>query len=132
MGGDFARVRADPHGSHGQGLPAINGVSFAGDILSASLAVTFLDTAKTRGDTNESFFDYSGGPEDFALLSAYAAQTIETASAGVTTASDTVVFTTDTSTAATYVPPPTSGAPAPPLPVLLGLAALVLWRMARG
>lgn len=102
----------------------LNNISFTGQILGATLNVTFLDVAKTGANTNESFFDYSNGFEDFAMLTASQADALEAANLGVADAPSTVSYQT------LAVPSvSTPGAPAPPLSLLLGLGALLLWKV---
>ena len=101
----------------------LDNVSFTGQVLSASLTVRFLDTANTGSDTNESFFDYSNGFEDFAILTSSQASALEAANLGVADAPDSVTFETVPVEAAS---PP--GAPSPPLALLLGLGAILLWK----
>ena len=97
-------------------------IAFTGEILGASLNVTFLDTANTGQDTNEAFFDYSNGFEDLAIVGTAEASALESANLGLADAPEGVTY--DESP----VGPSTPGAPAPPLALLLGLAGLVLWR----
>ncbi len=110
----------------------INGVVFEGTILSARVDVQFLQTAKNAGE-NESFFDFSGGFEDFALLNLADAQTLELAASGVADAPSTVTYAVSsvesspvtaslaTTTAPTATPLPVPAAPSPPF-LLLALA----------
>ena len=100
----------------------IRNVAFTGTLLSAQLNVTFLTTANTRVQGNESFFDYSNGPEDFALIDRAAAQVIETTGAGLAAAPDGVTYV------AQPPPPVVPGAPAPPVMVLAMLGGLLAWR----
>ena len=98
-------------------------ISFTGEILGASLNVTFLDTANTGKDTNESFFDYSNGFEDLAIVGSADASALEAANVGLADAPSSVTYDE------TPVAPSTPGAPAPPLKLLLGLVGLVLWKV---
>jgi hypothetical protein len=104
----------------------LSNISFTGQILGAKLYVSFLDTAKTGANTNESFFDYSNGFEDFAILSASQADALEAASLGVSDAPSSVSYTSLEIPAASA-----PGAPTPPLSLLLGLGALALWKVRR-
>lgn len=106
----------------------LDNVSFEGTILGAKINVTFLSTANTG--TNEAFFDFSGGFEDFAILGGSDAAALESANLGVAEAPATVSYTETTILPVSEpIPPPsTPGAPSPPLALLLGLAALVLHR----
>jgi hypothetical protein len=94
-------------------------VSFTGDILDAQLNVTFLDTANTGVEGNETFFDFSDGFEDFAILTEEDAQLLEEANIGVEAAPETVTFTQPSA-------PP--GAPLPPWPAIAALGFLFLFR----
>jgi hypothetical protein len=95
-------------------------ISFTGEILDAQLNVTFLDTAKTGVEGNETFFDFSDGFEDFALLTEEDAMLLEEANLGGDSAPQAITFT-DSST------PP--GAPLPPWPALAMLGILFLLRL---
>lgn len=70
----------------------IQGIDFTGQVLSAEVRVTFLDTAKNGGD-NEQFFDYSAGFEEFAILSSRDAQTLDNADIGLDAAPTSVTYT---------------------------------------
>lgn len=96
----------------------IRNVAFSGAILGATLHVSLLSTAKTGTEGNETFFDYSDGFEDFAIIGRKQAATLEAANIGVDGASSTIAFS---QTAA-------PGTPAPPLGMLLLAAAFVLLR----
>lgn len=125
---------------------SLSGVAFSGDVLSAQMSVTLLNTGNST-DPNSTFFDFSGGFEDLALLSPVDALKLENANigvsdapAGVTFASEpVVVLSQDTSTATTIktieptttttnveTPPPAPAAPAPSLMLLLLLVVLVI------
>lgn len=126
-------------------------VAVKGTIESAKLVVNFLQTNTTKPiGANEAFFDFSGGFEDFALLTPKDAQVLEAAAIGVTDASSALDFST-TSVQATYYTDPTStittttttpstssvvlsapAAPEPPLVLALGGAGLALVVAARG
>jgi hypothetical protein len=101
----------------------IRSVSFTGDIIGAEIRVSFLDTAKKAGD-NESFFDFSAGFEDLAILSATDAQTLDNANVGLADAPDTIAFAATTPSGGTIAAP--SGAPEPHW-VLLGAVPLLLF-----
>jgi hypothetical protein len=122
-GADFARL---------DDVVRLRNVSFQGTLLSAQLNVKFLDTAKTRGEGNESFFDYSGGFEDFTLLGKQDAALLDAANIGVGTTPTGVMFTpggpTVTSAEAAAMTP---GAPAPPAGLLVLLGAVVAWKAKR-
>jgi hypothetical protein len=109
---------------------AIRSISFTGTLLSAQLNVTFLRTANTGSQGNETFFDWSGGPEDFALINTTTAQAIEANAAGIQAAPTSVSYTSGDS-AATVISraaPTAPGAPCPPMAVLAMLGALIAWR----
>ena len=112
----------------------LRNVTLNGTIKSAELRVKFLDTANTGG-ANETFFDYSGGFEDFAMLSMTDANSLETAGIGTTDAPGTVtvrstptIYTTLDATGGSSPPPAVPGAPMPPLPLLLVLGVLMFAR----
>jgi len=108
----------------------IQGVNFTGEILSAQLNVTFLDTANKAGD-NESFFDYSAGFEDFAILSATDARILDSANIGLADAPSTVTYTTSTPSGGNLAAAP-SGTPEPPWLLLAAVPAILLARKKRG
>jgi len=108
----------------------IQGVSFTGEILSAQINVTFLDTANKAGD-NESFFDYSAGFEEFAILSSADAQTLDGANIGLAEAPTTVTYTTATPSGGNLAAAP-SGTPEPPWLLLGAVPAILLARKKRG
>lgn len=105
----------------------IRNVAFSGTLVGAQLKVTFLQTATSKADNNESFFDFSSGPEDFALIDQATAQVIEKAAAGLATAPSSIAFTTEpiASNSPTPVAP---GAPSPPLTVLALLGGIIAWK----
>jgi hypothetical protein len=111
----------------------LQNVSFEGDLLSASLNVTFLSTAKTSAEGNESFFDYSGGFEDFALLGAEDAAVLEAANFGVEAAPSDLSYTEESPTITLEEAglPSAPGAPTPPLALLVLMAAIVAWKAKR-
>jgi len=107
----------------------IRNVSFTGDILSAQINVQFLDTASKAGD-NESFFDYSAGFEDLAILSAADAQLLDNADIGLADAPSTITYTTSTPSGGEVAAAP-SGTPEPPWLLLGAVPAILLARKRR-
>lgn len=69
----------------------IQNIAFTGDVLSAQMSVTLLNTGNAK-TSNETFFDYSGGFEDFALLSLQDALLLEQASIGTSAAPTEITF----------------------------------------
>lgn len=121
----------------------IENINFTGDILSASLRITLLQTPSQGANAAESFFDFSGGFEEFALLSAADAVLLESANLGTATLDPTVSFSTTTTvtqslatnaSVSTTTPPAVTvpAAPAPPLMVLVAMAGIVLLRLKGG
>ena len=126
----------------------LNNVSFTGTVISAQMNVQFLDTGNSKA-ANDTFFDFSGGYEDLALLSTQDAYVLDTANIGVadrptsvtasilspTVTAEEVAAATATTPTATPVettPPPAittenvatpSAAPAAPAP---GMVALLM------
>lgn len=100
----------------------IQNISYTGEIIDTQLNVTFLDTAKNAGD-NESFFDYSAGFEDFAILSTTDAQTLDNADIGIEEAPTTVTYTASTPSGGDIAAP--SGAPEPHWLLLAAIPALL-------
>ena len=99
----------------------IRDVAFQGTLLSARVNVQLLETSATRTQGNETFFDFSGGFEDFALLGAGDAAVLEAANFGVAASPEGISFNSaDT----------TPGAPTPPL-WLLGVLGVILARRGR-
>jgi MYXO-CTERM domain-containing protein len=113
---------SDPNLEAFDDVVQIQNVAYEGAITGAELNVTFLDTAATSGDTNESFFDYSNGFEEFALITAVQSADLESADYGLKDAPETVTFVDE---GALYDPP---AAPAPPMLALLVLGALLVLR----
>lgn len=114
----------------------LRNIAFTGTILSAKLDVAFLKTAKTSSQGNETFFDYSGGFEDFALIGRKEAYALETAGAGLTATPSGISYTAETVAAPAIVPttptaPTAPGAPAPPIVLLAAMGALVVWKSRR-
>lgn len=105
----------------------LQNVSFEGTILSAKLNVTFLKTAGTGSEGNESFFDFSNGFEDFALLGKQDAALLEAANFGVAEAPSGVSYAQSSPTITPQEAglPSVPGAPAPPL-LLLGAMGVVV------
>jgi hypothetical protein len=112
-------------------------IALTGTILRAELSITFLETLTSRSSDAESFFDFSGGFEDFALLSAADAVLLEEAAIGTADAPPGVAYTTGGSAtgaivaaapAAEGAPPLATppAAPAPPWLMVAGLAGLLL------
>lgn len=90
-----------------------------GEILSAELRVQFLNTSGSGA--NETFFDYSGGFEDFAIFSAEDAQLLDSASIGLADAPlDQIQFTQYSSIDAAI------GAPAPSVLTLAVIPLLIM------
>jgi hypothetical protein len=75
---------------------SLKNIKFDGEVLSAQMDVRLLDTGDDR-NANSSFFDYSGGYEDMALLSPEDAQILEKASIGLSGVPKTVTFAQETS-----------------------------------
>ena len=96
----------------------LDNIQFEGEITGATLSVTFLDTANTGGD-NESFFDYSAGFEEFAILSSTDAALLESANLGLGDAAPTSI---------SYTVDSPSGTPEPGLFFLAVIPAIFLWR----
>jgi hypothetical protein len=107
----------------------IRDVSVLGAITGAQLNITFLDTANTGSQGNETFFDYSGGFEDFALLNAADAALLEAANVGVAAAPSGIEYVLDPEPST--IISPTAGAPAPPLLVLVALGLMALFKARR-
>ena len=103
----------------------IQDISYTGDILDAQLNVTFLDTQNKAGD-NESFFDYSAGFEDFAILSESDAQTLDNADIGLADAPTTVTYTATAPSGGDLSVP--SGAPVPHWLLLGAIPVMLLSR----
>ncbi len=80
----------------------IENIEFDGDVVSASLDVTFVDTQ--GAGTNEEFFDYSAGFEEFAIVSKNDAAALEKAAIGISE---------DTSTEVSFAVTVPSGTPEP-------------------
>ena len=113
---------SDPNLDAYDDVVQIQNVAFEGSITSAELNVTFLDTAETGDMTNESFFDYSNGFEEFALITSVQSVELEAADYGLKDAPETVAFTNE---GALYEAP---AAPAPPFLALVVLGVLLIFR----
>lgn len=105
-------------------------IKLTGTITRAELSITLLETPGTNPTELESFFDFSGGFEEFALLAAADAVLLEEAGIGLQDAPSDVIYTQTESAsdviqaAASQAAPP--AAPAPPWIVVAGLAGLLL------
>lgn len=86
-------------------------INFTGDITSATLTVNLLDTGRnnTASNGSEKFFDFTGGFEDFALLSAADAILLENANIGMANAPADVVFASTGRTAVDAIAEATGG-----------------------
>jgi hypothetical protein len=102
----------------------VRNINVSGTITRAELRVKFLDTANTGIEGNETFFDWSNGFEDFALLGREDAALLEAANFGVSAAPGNISFSGGGGSST--VP----GAPAPPL--LLAAAMVVLLLLRKG
>lgn len=118
----------------------LTNIVFEGTLIGAQLNVTFLKTAKTSTQGNETFFDFSGGFEDFALLGKQDAAVLEAANFGVTAAPSAITYESVSPTITTEeafsstpspAPPPSPGAPLPPLGLMAILGAFIAWRTHR-
>ena len=113
-------------------LPSATSIS---DRLKIELTVSAWTgcTAKTSAEGNESFFDDSGGFEDFALLGAEDAAVLEAANVGVEAAPSDLSYTEESPTITLEEAglPSAPGAPTPPLALLVLMAAIVAWKAKR-
>jgi len=91
-------------------------IEINGEITGAVLRVTFLDTANT-GD-NETFFDYSAGFEEFAILSQADAVTLDAANIGLADAPANISYNIDSP----------SGTPEPSWLFMAVIPVFFLWR----
>lgn len=73
---------------------SISNISFTGDVLSAQMSVTLLNTG-TGNDANGTFFDFSGGYEDLAFLSSSDALALESAEIGLSAAPTGIIYSND-------------------------------------
>jgi hypothetical protein len=70
----------------------LQNIEFDGEILGAELRVTFVDTV--GNGENETFFDFSGGFEDFAIFSAEDAALLDAENIGLADSPSGIQFTT--------------------------------------
>lgn len=117
-------------------------IEFKGTITSAKLNITLLSTQDSKASSAESFFDFSGGFEDFALFNIADSVLIEEANIGMEAAPGDVKYTVQENVIvaikeATPQEPnggasgnggttPVTAPPAAPAPPLLAVAALGL------
>jgi hypothetical protein len=95
----------------------LDNIQFEGEITGATLRVTFLDTA--AAGENETFFDYSAGFEQFAILASADAAVLDAADIGLGEAAPAnISYTVDTP----------SGTPEPSWFFLAVIPAIFLWR----
>ncbi len=97
---------------------AVKNIAFSGEITSARLEIKFVNVATgALAGANENFFDFSGGFEDFAILSPTDARTLEVAALGQADAPKTVTYAAQetplTQPAPVVSAPTTATAPAP-------------------
>jgi hypothetical protein len=92
-------------------------IQVSGEITGAQLRVTFLDTAATGGE-NETYFDYSAGFEEFAILTSTDAAALEAANIGLGDAPASISYSVDSP----------SGTPEPSWFFLAVIPAIFLWR----
>jgi len=93
-------------------------IQVSGQITGAQLKVTFLDTAATGGE-NETYFDYSAGFEQFAILTSTDATALDAANIGLgADAPANISYSVDTP----------SGTPEPSWFFLAVIPAIFLWR----
>lgn len=124
-------------------------ISFQGQITSALLKVSLLNTPGSRRTDAESFFDFSGGFEEFALFSAADAVLLEEAGIGMQQAPSGLNYAS-TESASSAIKEALAGipadpeapapdvestpvstppaAPSPPLAALASMAALLVWK----
>ena len=114
----------------------VRDIEYSGEILSAELSITFLDTDAKAGET-EQFFDYSAGFEDFAILAAEDAQILDNADLGLAEAPSTITYTTSEPSGGSLAAPSggdlaaPSGAPEPHWFLLGAMSALLIPRLRR-
>jgi hypothetical protein len=94
----------------------LQNVQVSGEIIGAELRVTFLDTARTG--ENETFFDYSAGFEEFAILSSSDASTLDSEGIGLADAPQNISYNVDAP----------SGTPEPAWFLMAVMPAIFLWR----
>jgi hypothetical protein len=91
-------------------------IQVSGEITGAQLRVTFLDTAATG--ENETYFDYSAGFEEFAILTSTDAAALDAANIGLGDAPASISYSVDSP----------SGTPEPSWFFLAVIPAIFLWR----
>ena len=102
----------------------VRNIALDGEILSAELRVTFLDTA--NAGANEEFFDFSNGFEDFAIFTAQDAAILDQASVGIGSATPEAISYTQYQNINSA-----AGAPSPALFVLLVIPLVIVMRRRR-
>lgn len=115
-GSDITGSTSDFNLSSFDDVIILDDIYFEGEILAATLSVTFLDTS-TAGE-NETFFDYSAGFEEFAIISSTDAEILEGANIGLDDAPSTISFNVDSP----------SGTPEPAWFFLAVIPIILLWR----
>ena len=95
----------------------LDNIQYDGEIIGASVSVTFLDTA--AAGENETFFDYSAGFEEFVILSSTDAATLDAANIGLGDAAPAAI---------SYSVSSPSGTPEPAWFFLAVVPAIILWR----
>ena len=95
----------------------IGNIEFTGQVIGAKLNVTFLNTANTG--ENETFFDYSAGFEEFAILSSGDAAVLVSANIGLGAAAPSNI---------SYNVSSPSGTPEPSWVLLAVIPAIFFWR----
>jgi hypothetical protein len=108
----------------------VRNIEYEGSILSANVNVTFLDTPG-QGRANDEFFDFSGGSEDFSLLSTSDAAALDALEIGHAEARSNGVTFLSTSGGGddgggSPSPGDPPGGPAPPLILLLAAGAAAM------
>jgi hypothetical protein len=115
---------------------SVQNVSVTGTILSAQLNIDFLEMDGKRGGSNEDFFDFSAGFEDFAVVSAADFKAIDAANIGVNAAPGELSFTQSAAVVAQPAdaasPDSPPGDPLPPLTLVAAMGALSLLPHLRG
>jgi hypothetical protein len=99
----------------------LRNVAYSGDILSAELRVSFVNTSESG--SNETFFDYSDGFEEFALLADQDAAILDDADVGVSEAAGELEYTYYNDIDAAVAAPEPELFLAAAVPLLLYLAA---------
>jgi hypothetical protein len=93
-----------------------NNIQIEGEIVGAELTITFLTTSGTG--ENETFFDYSAGFEEFAILTSSDATMLESANIGLLDSPSDIIYNVDAP----------SGTPEPYWLLLVIIPAISLWR----